>query len=58
LCIGESFAWMEGALVLATIARRFRMRLAPGPPVEAQPLVTLRPKRGMRMILDHRCFDI
>ncbi len=54
LCIGESFAWMEGALVLATIARRFRMRLAPGHPVEMQPLVTLRPKHGMRMILESR----
>ncbi|HKQ78576.1 MAG TPA: cytochrome P450 [Blastocatellia bacterium] len=54
LCIGESFAWMEGALVLATVAQRFRMRLAPGHPVEMQPLVTLRPKHGMRMILEAR----
>ena len=54
LCIGESFAWMEGALVMATIARRFRMRLAPGHPVEMQTLVTLRPKHGMRMILESR----
>jgi len=54
LCIGEHFAWMEGALVLATIAQRFRMRLAPDHPVEMQPLVTLRPKHGMRMILEPR----
>jgi cytochrome P450 len=54
VCIGESFAWMEGALVLATIAQRFRMRLAPGHPVEMRPLVTLRPKHGMRMILEAR----
>jgi cytochrome P450 len=54
VCIGESFAWMEGALVLATIAQRFRMRLAPGHPVEMQPLVTLRPKHGMLMILESR----
>jgi cytochrome P450 len=54
VCIGESFAWMEGALVLATIAQRFRMRLAPGHPVEKQPLVTLRPKHGMRMVLEAR----
>jgi cytochrome P450 len=54
VCIGESFAWMEGALVLATIAQRFRMRLAPGHPVEMRPLVTLRPKHGMRMILESR----
>jgi cytochrome P450 len=54
LCIGESFAWMEGSLVLATLAQRYKMRLAPGLPVEIQPLVTLRPKHGMRMILERR----
>jgi len=54
LCIGESFAWMEGSLVLATIAQRFKPRLAPGHPVEIQPLVTLRPKHGMKMILERR----
>jgi cytochrome P450 len=54
VCIGESFAWMEGSLVLATIAQRFRMRLVPGHPVELSPIVTLRPKYGMRMILEAR----
>jgi cytochrome P450 len=45
---------MEGALVMATIAQRFKMRLAPDHPVELNPLVTLRPKHGMRMILENR----
>jgi len=54
LCIGEGFAWMEGALVLATIAQRWRLRLAPGHPVEMQPLITLRPKHGMKMNLERR----
>ena len=54
VCIGESFAWMEGALVLATIAQRYRMRLAPDQQVELRPIVTLRPKHGMRMILEAR----
>jgi cytochrome P450 len=45
---------MEGALVLATMAQRFRPRLVPGHPVEMQPLVTLRPKHGMKMILERR----
>jgi cytochrome P450 len=54
LCIGENFAWMEGSLVLATIAQRYKMRLAPGAVVENQPLVTLRPKHGMKMILERR----
>lgn len=54
LCIGEQFAWMEGVLVMATFAQRWRMRLAPGHPVAKQPLVTLRPKHGMKMVLAPR----
>ena len=54
LCIGESFAWMEGVLVLATLARHWRLRLVPGHPVNPKPLVTLRPEHGMRMTLERR----
>jgi cytochrome P450 len=54
LCIGESFAWMEGVLVLATLAQQWRLRLVPGHPVALQPLVTLRPKHGMRMVIEPR----
>jgi cytochrome P450 len=53
-CIGESFAWMELVLVVATIAQRWTLRLVPGHPVETQPLVTLRTKHGMRMTLERR----
>ena len=53
-CIGESFAWMEGVLLLATIAQRWRFRLAPGPRVEPQALITLRPKHGIRMVAEAR----
>ena len=53
-CIGESFAWMEGILVLATLAQRWGPRLSPGHPVAVQPLITLRPKYGMKMILEER----
>src|SRR5437764_14154783 len=48
-CIGESFAWMELVLVVATIAQQWKLRLVPGHPVAPQPLVTLRTKHGMRM---------
>ena len=41
-CIGEQFAWAEGVLVLATIARRWRLELA-GPPPAVRGSVTLRP---------------
>ena len=53
-CIGESFAWMEGVLLLATIAQKWRLKLVAGHPVEPEPLITLRPKHGMRMHLERR----
>jgi cytochrome P450 len=53
-CIGESFAWMELVLIVATIAQRWELRLVPGHPVEMQPLITLRAKHGMRMTLSGR----
>jgi len=54
VCIGEPFAWMEGVIVLATIAQRWRLRLVPGHPIALQPIITLRPKHGMRMIVEGR----
>ncbi|MCH8318378.1 MAG: cytochrome P450 [Bacteroidetes bacterium] len=53
-CIGSNFALMEMQLLVATIAQRFRLRLAPGHKVEKNPLVTLRPKYGMMMNLEDR----
>ena len=53
-CIGESFAWMEGVLLLAILAQRWKFSLVPGHPVEPQPLITLRPKFGMQMQLEER----
>jgi cytochrome P450 len=50
VCIGEQFAWMESILALATIARKWKLRLAEGHPVVPQPIVTLRAKHGMRMV--------
>jgi cytochrome P450 len=48
-CIGESFAWMEGVLSLATIAQRWRMSFVPKYPVIPQAKITLRPKHPMIM---------
>ncbi|MEO5818544.1 MAG: cytochrome P450 [Gemmatimonadaceae bacterium] len=54
VCIGEQFAWMEGVLALATIARRWTLRLVAGHPIVPQPIVTLRSKHGMRMVTHAR----
>ena len=53
-CIGESFAWMEGVLLLATLGQRWKPKLVPGHRVEPEPLITLRPKYGMKMQVEAR----
>lgn len=53
-CIGESLAWMEGALVLATLARKWQLHRVPGHRVDLQALITLRPKFGMPMLVKSR----
>jgi len=53
-CIGEGFALEEAAIVIATLARRFRFRLAANASVVPEPLVTLRPRHGIQMSI-HAC---
>jgi cytochrome P450 len=53
-CIGEGFAWMEGVLLIAALAQQWQMELAPNHPVALKPVITLRPKHGMRMTLTRR----
>jgi len=53
-CIGESFAWTEAILLLATLARKWRMRLVPEQVIGLRPMMTLRPKFGMRMLIAPR----
>jgi cytochrome P450 len=48
-CIGESFAWMEGVLILATIAQKWRLTLLPDQQIDVQPKITLRPKYPIHM---------
>lgn len=54
LCIGKEFAVLEAKVLLAMIVRRFKLTLAPGHPVVAEPQITLRPKHGMRMYIADR----
>ncbi len=51
VCIGNSFALMEAQLVLATLARRCRFSLVPGPPVRPAPAITLKPERGIPAVV-------
>jgi cytochrome P450 len=53
-CIGNTFALMEAALVLATIAQKFRLRLAPNHRVVPLASITLRPRHGVRVTMERR----
>jgi cytochrome P450 len=53
-CIGNQFAMVEALLVLSTLASRFRLTLVPGHPIEPWPLITLRPRYGIKMTIERR----
>jgi cytochrome P450 len=53
VCIGNHFALMEAVLVLACIAKRYRVKLILGHhTVRPQPLITMRPKHGLQMLIE------
>ena len=54
ICIGNTFALAEAQVIVATIAQRYRVRLAPGRAVEPIGLLTLRPKSGVWVTLEER----
>jgi cytochrome P450 len=53
-CIGNYFAMMEIILLLATIGQRFRFSLVPDHPVTLMPAMSLRPKNGIKVIVEKR----
>lgn len=54
-CIGNHFAMLEMVIALCMIGQRYRLQLAPGhPPIEMEPLMTLRPKNGIEVLVDAR----
>ncbi|HVG30810.1 MAG TPA: cytochrome P450 [Pyrinomonadaceae bacterium] len=54
VCIGNQFAMMEAVLSLASIARRFRFTPAPNSRVEPVPGMSLRPRDGLKVIVNQR----
>lgn len=54
VCIGESFAKMEGVLVLACIAQRFRFTLVAKQKIVPEPKMTLRPKNRIWIRVEPR----
>lgn len=50
-CIGSRFAMTEATIMLAKALQRFDLELVEGHPVSPEPMITLRPRHGMRMRL-------
>jgi cytochrome P450 len=54
-CMGEAFAWMEGVILIAALAQRWRFRLIDESSVpELQPAITLKPRHGIRVRIEKR----
>jgi cytochrome P450 len=54
MCIGNLFALTEAQIVLATVAQKYRLRVPPDHLIETLPLVTLRPRYGVKVALEPR----
>jgi cytochrome P450 len=54
ICIGNNFALMEATLILATIARRYRLTLTSDARIAPLPTITLRPAHGVKVELKKR----
>jgi cytochrome P450 len=48
-CVGNHFAMMEGQILLAMIVREQRLELEANHPVVLDPVITLRPKHGIKV---------
>jgi len=54
VCLGQRFGLTEAILCFAILAQRFRLDLMPGQPVNVSCRLTLRPDRGLPMIIAPR----
>jgi cytochrome P450 len=50
-CLGEHFALQEAQLIVTMVAQTYRLQLVPGHPVIPQPMLALRPRHGVRVML-------
>jgi cytochrome P450 len=54
VCIGSHLAMLEGHLMLPMMVQRYNYHDLPRQPIELQALLTLRPRRGLRIGLSER----
>ena len=52
VCLGKAFALMEAKLYLAMLTQRMALDLVLGQQLDAEPMISLRPKGGIHMVSD------
>ena len=52
-CIGNNYAMLQILMILSDLLRRYDFQVTPGQTIEAQPMVILRPRHGIRMTFTH-----
>ncbi len=52
VCIGEGFAMLHGAVILSLMSKNFKMTLKKGHKIKLSSSITLRPKYGVKMIVE------
>jgi cytochrome P450 len=50
-CIGNHFAKLEASLVLAALLQQVKLQVVPGHQLELSPVITMRPKHGLPVIV-------
>ena len=53
-CIGQSLATLEMQVILAVVAQTYELRFVPGPLLEPDARLTLRPRHSVLVTLRHR----
>ncbi|MGI4853110.1 MAG: cytochrome P450 [Janthinobacterium lividum] len=48
-CIGNNYAMLQVLMILSDLLRNYDFQMEPGQTIEAQPMVILRPRHGIRM---------
>jgi cytochrome P450 len=54
ICIGNRLALLEGPLILTTLGQRVIFQLTEGQSIVPDPLITLRPRNGLKVNVRHR----
>lgn len=54
ICVGQSFALMEAAIILATVGQRYQFTLEPDAVIKVKPQITLMPANGIPAVLRPR----